>query len=411
MDLTPEMIADAAAKAGATAGKQAVDAALETNSFVKREELPKPMETNGFATKEDVQSLQTLIETNNQPSVPKVSITTFAQAFDVFEVNSLLKANGGTANSELVFEVNAASTYTGSAGADSAPGREDRQTEIEYDPHQHSIVMEFMQRTGSGAAYRLNTATSTTGAAGKTQGSAFGRTTKSVVDEYVQYITVGHVLTVPQEDLNDVTQLDAYFNEELKEEIIDVLNSQSLTGDGTAGNIRGLESWSAVKTQVTFETLYGDLSDTYAAAANRIDVIVATVAALEQDNFDSRSGSFKVFVRPTFMAQIRGIKSTTGEYVLRTAWSPESNMMKDYLGSCEIITTSAVAADTFHLFHTSSVKWVVREGMTTAVGYDTDDWSRNNVSLKAYGRYALVSGKPNGIVNGTFANAILALNA
>ena len=45
------------------------------------------------------------------------------------------------------------------------------------------------------------------------------------------------------------------------------------------------------------------------------------------------------------------------------------------------------------------------------MGYTGDDWQRNNVSLKVYGRYALVSGLPAGIVNGTFADAILALNA
>ena len=63
------------------------------------------------------------------------------------------------------------------------------------------------------------------------------------------------------------------------------------------------------------------------------------------------------------------------------------------------------------MFDESALKWVTREGMKAEMGYTGDDWQRNNVSLKVYGRFALVSGKPNGIVNGTFANAILSLNA
>lgn len=393
------------------AAQKAVEAKMETNSFVTKDELPQ-IEVNNFATKEDLMQVQKQVEDMEVNSISKSensnSITTFKEAFEAFEVNSLLDDKNGS----IKFELNAQSTYTPSAGADSAASRDDRQTEIEYDPHQASLAKYFMQRTGTGGAYRLNTAVSTSGAAGKAKGAAFGRTTKAVSDTYVPYITVGHVLTVPKEDLNDTTQLDAYFNEELKEEIIDTINAQVLTGSGAGGaNLRGLTNWSPARNQAALETLFGSRADSYGSAANGIDVIVNLEQALKNDNFDNRSGMFMAFVNPTFMAEIKGIKSSTGEYVLRTAWMPDGTSMKYYLGNVEIIESSAVADGSFHFFHSSAVKYITREGMGTEVGYDTDDWSRNNVSLKAYGRYALVSGKPNGIVNGTFDDAILALNA
>ena len=391
------------------AAAKAVEVQMETNGYVTKEDLPEPLDTSAFATKEDIQLVSQQIEgmeVNSNRNIETETVTSFAEYFDSIEINGAQNDKDYSLNIEL----NAASTYTPSAGADSAPGREDRQVEIEYDPHQASLAMHFMQRTGGGQAYRLNTATSTSNAGGKAKGAAFGRTTKAVSDTYVPYITVGHVLTVPKEDLNDTNALQGYFEEEMQEEIVDTINSEVLTGAGGGSNLRGLTNWSAAKDQAAFETFYGDLADSYGTAANFIDVIVATAAGLEQDNFDKRTGMFKCFVRPAFMANIRGIKSSTGEYVLRTAWSPEDNMMKSFIGDVEIITSSAVATDTFHFFHTSAVKYVTREGMGAEVGYDTDDWSRNNISLKAYGRYALVSGKPNGIVNGTFANAILALN-
>ena len=190
-----------------------------------------------------------------------------------------------------------------------------------------------------------------------------------------------------------------------------------MTGDGTTNagagtqNLRGLTNWSAARNQAALETLFGSRADQHGTAANGIDVIVNLEQALKNDNFDNRSGEFMIFVNPTFMAEIKGIKSSTGEYVLRTAWQPDGSSMKYFIGNVELIESSAVTDGSFHFFHSSAVKYVTREGMGTEVGYDTDDWSRNNVSLKAYGRYALVSGKPNGIVNGTFANAEAALNA
>ena len=397
-------------KLDAAAGK-ALDAAMETNNFATKEDIAG-LELNNYAKAEDLVNLQNQIaqmEQNNDKGVSKEveTLNTFASAFDAMEVNSLMD----DANGRIQFELNAQSTFTPSAGANSAPSREDRQLEIEYDPHQMSLVKYAMQRTGTGGAYRLNTATSTSAAAGKTKGSAFGRTTKAVNDDYIPYVTVGHVLTVPKEDLNDTNQLEAYFNEEMKEELIDTLNTQFLTGSGAAGNLQGLTNWSAIRNQAGLETLFGDSADQYGTQANEIDVIVNLAAALEQDNFNEMNGEFTIFVRPALMAQIKGIKSTTGEYVLRTAWSPENNMMESFIGNVKIIKSSAVAADSFHFVHSSAIKWVTREGMSAEIGYDTDDWSRNNVSLKVYGRYALVSGKPNGIVNGTFTNAIAALNA
>lgn len=389
--------------------EETVKGIMETNNFATKEDIANipQVETNNFATKEDIQVIQQNMEKNSK-KVETKKITTFKEAFDTFEVNNLINDENG----KLSFELNATSTYTPSAGSNSAPSRDDRQTEIEYDPHQFSLAKYFMQRTGSGGAYRLNTATSTSNAGGKAKGAAFGRTTKAVSDTYVPYITVGHVLTTPKEDLNDTTQLDSYFNEEMMEEIVDTINTQVLTGDGSGGaNLRGLTNWSSALDQAGFETLFGTRADQYGTAANAIDVLVNLEQALKNRNFDNRSGEFKCFVNPTYMATIKGIKTTDGEYVLRTAWMPDGQEMKYFVGNVEIIESSAVSDGSFHFFHTSAVKYVTREGMGVEVGYDTDDWSRNNVSLKAYGRYCLVSGKPNGIVNGTFANAILALNA
>ena len=394
--------------------KTAAIDAMELNSanFVKAETL-EGIEFNNFATKEDIQNITQQIQGMevNGKEAENTSITTFKGAFEAFEVNNLINDK----NAELSFELNAASTYTPSNPANSTPGREDRQTEIEFNPHQASLAKYIKMYTGTGTAYRLSTKTAgTDNSGGKTKGGAFGRTTKSVSDQFVSYVTVGHVLTVPKEDLADTTALQAYFEEEMMEEIVDTINDQILNGDGTSTgevqNLRGIDNWSAPLNEAGFDTLFGGLANQYGTNANEIDVFVAAKAGLKRQNFDERSGKFISFVNPELTAKIETLKSTTGEYILRTAYDPASGEMQNYLGGIMIVESSAVGADDFVLFHDSALKWVVRDGMKADIGYDTDDWSRNNVSLKAYERVALVSGKPDGIVNGSFTTAIASLN-
>ena len=312
-------------------------------------------------------------------------------------------------NASFDMEFKNASSYGPSNGAASAPYADDRQSDIEFDPHQMTLAKYIMGRTGTGGAYRLSTgATGTDGSAAKAKGAAFGQTTLNVADQHNPYITIGHVLTVPKEDLNDTVALEQYFREDLSGILVDTINSQILRGTGGTAAVNGIESLSAPKAEAAFDTFFGaDLANTYGTAANRIDVLNACSLALEGDNFD---GKKMAFIHPSTIANIQGIKASDGHYILNSAVDPTGNV-RMYLGNIEVVSNSAVEAGEFYMFDESALKWVTREGMKAEIGYTGDDWQRNNLSLKVYGRFALVSGKPNGIVNGTFANAIASLNA
>ena len=311
-------------------------------------------------------------------------------------------------NANVSMELKNESTYTPSTGANSAPYADDRQSMIEFDPHQMTLAKYITARSGSGGAYRFNHSAGVTDNSGsKAKGAAFGQTTLGVSDQHVPYTTVGHILTVPREELNDTVQLEAYFREDMTGYLTDTINEQILTGAGGAAAIRGITHWSAAKSAAAFETTYGSLADSYGTAANNIDVINATVAALKGDNF---MGQKYCFVNPDLIAQIQGLKATDGHYQLSSAVDP-TGKVRSFIGGVELVENSAVTSGSFYMFDTSALKWITREGMKAEMGYTGDDWQRNNVSLKVYGRYALVSGKPNGIVNGTFTNAIAALNA
>ena len=311
-------------------------------------------------------------------------------------------------NATATFEVKNASTVSLSAAADSTPSKEDRQSSIEFNPHQSTAAQYLSAKTGTGTSYRFSSAgAATNNAGGKLKGAAFGKSSLSVADQQTPYITMGHILTVPREELADTVALENYFREDMRGYLVDTINGQILNGAGGADALKGIESWKAPSDQAGFESFFGSLADSYGTAANEIDVINAAVASFKGINF---TGEKIVFVNPSLIAKLQGIKGTDGHYQLQSTVDA-TGKVRSFLGGAELIEVPAVAAGEFYIFDRSEVKFVTREGMKMEMGYTGDDWERNNVSLKVYGRFALVVGKPDAIQNGTFAHAIAALNA
>ena len=366
-----------------------------------KSEVTETIESVKAEAKETAEMLQKEIDNVKQEikvATPKeVKMENGLQAWLKENATEVFNNKGANA----IYEVKNESTYSPSAGVASAPYADDRQTEIEFDPHQMTLAKYIMAKTGTGGAYRLSTRTNETDNSGpKAKGAAFGRTELSVSDQHNPYITVGHILTVPKEELNDTIALESYFREDMTGYLTDTINSQILTGTGGTANIRGIATISAPRTEAQFDTFFGGLNGTI-DGANQIDVLNAVQASLKRLNF---MGKKYVFVNPELIAAIQGVKATDGHYQLNSAVDP-TGKVRNYLGGIELIENSAVAAGSFYAFDESALKWVTREGMKMEMGYTGDDWERNNVSLKVYGRFALVSGLPAGIVVGTFANA------
>ena len=401
IDASIEMKATEAQEAAVAKSAEAIET-VKSEVVESVETVKAEAKENAELLQKEIDDLKSEVKNINITKEPKMenTIKSWLDA-NVEEVKSNMNAN-------ISMELKNASSYSPSAGAASAPYADDRQSDIEFDPHQSTLAKYIMSKTGTGGAYRLSSRASVTdGSGAKAKGAAFGQTTLGVSDQHNPYITVGHVLTVPKEELNDTVALESYFREDMSGYLVDTINAQILRGTGGAAAINGIESLSAPKAEAAFDTFFGsDLANGY-TGANRIDVLNACSLALEGDNF---MGKKIAFIHPSTIANIQGIKATDGHYILNSAVDPTGNV-RMYLGNIEVVSNSEVEAGEFYMFDESALKWVTREGMKAEIGYTGDDWQRNNVSLKVYGRFALVSGKPNGIVNGTFANAILSLNA
>jgi len=405
-----EVVANLEAKAIETA-----NAAIEakTVDFTSELEAKSAQINEVLEGKVDTAALELVQKSIDDLANEVKNINTITEPMNTNELKSWLdtasKEVMESKNATATFEVKNASTVSLSAAAGvSTPSKEDRQSDIEFNPHQSTVAAFLSAKTGTGTSYRFNSAgAATDNSAGKLKGAAFGKSSLSVADQQTPYITMGHILTVPREELADTVALENYFREDMRGYLVDTINSQILGGAGGADALKGISTWKAASDQAALETFFGSLADSYGTAANEIDVINAAVASFKGINF---VGEKVVFVNPSLIAKLQGIKGTDGHYQLQSTVDA-TGKVRSFLGGAELIEVPAVAAGEFYIFDRSEVKFVTREGMKMEMGYTGDDWERNNVSLKVYGRFALVVGKVDAIQNGTFAHAIAALNA
>lgn len=161
-----------------------------------------------------------------------------------------------------------------------------------------------------------------------------------------------------------------------------------LTGSGTGANLKGITSVAVDYTATALsEKVY---------AANYADAIFAAAAQL-------KAGAFKpdlVFVHPNDAALINLTKSTIGTYI-------GADLMK-LLATIEVVENINISEGSFLLMDSSVWKVLPYGNMEVEFGYDTDDFSKDMISLKTRMRLHsyVPTVKKNGILYSSFADVL-----
>ena len=300
--------------------------------------------------------------------------------------------------------------YVGSAGRSSAPYADYRVSQIKYDPNFDNRVSNHLVggSTGSDGAVRHTFETAETdSAAPKTKGSVATQSSVTLTDVHTPIQTLFNVLTLPNEQLNDVDMIETYLSTRLMGNLKDVEDIQLLRGNGTTPNYSGLANTaSSFADLAARRTFVGSLASSFGTDANIFDVATAVKAGLANRNFMAK----KLFMNPIDVATMVLIKSTQGEYILRQTIAPDGSY-KTFWNGVEIIETAAQTAGSFIMLDPRAATYWTREGAKVEFGYNDNDFASNNVTVRILMRGALVTYNANGIVADTFANFVTALNA
>jgi HK97 family phage major capsid protein len=218
----------------------------------------------------------------------------------------------------------------------------------------------------------------------------------NLVEKTVNPKKVAFIVTVSKEMLDDIDGMAQDIEQEIREQIIDVMEVQWLTGDGTGDNISG------ISTNATAFAA-GALANTI-ADANNTDVLRAAVKQVELNNFYPNA----IIVSPDDAASMDLQKGTDGHYVLPPFTSADNTSLK----GIRVISNNYVAAGTFYVGDFTRYKGKVREGLTIDMGYKDGDWQKNFVSFRGEARFFgyIPTNHFGAIVKGTFSVAKAALD-
>lgn len=213
----------------------------------------------------------------------------------------------------------------------------------------------------------------------------------NLVEKTLNPKKVAFIVTVSKEMLDDIDGMAQDVVAEIREQIIEVMEEQWLTGDGTGDNIYGI---SDNATPFAAGSLAGTIE-----GANNSDVLRAAIKQVQLNNFYPTA----ILVSPDDAAKMDLQKGTDGHYLLPPFSSNDNTVVK----GIPVIVNNYIDADTFYVGDFTRYKGKLREGIAIDMGYKDGDWQKNFVSFRGEARFFgyIPTNHFGAIVTGTFTAA------
>jgi hypothetical protein len=222
-----------------------------------------------------------------------------------------------------------------------------------------------------GTVYYVDQTTTTRNAANKDEAAAAPESAIA----WTQYsLGMGKILdSIPltHEAMMDIDQLTAEVQFFIDTNIRLHMDSQMWDGDGT------LPNWKGIYTYAT------DYTQAIAQAADSIDDaniydLIYTISTYISNGKESKYQSNVAFMNPADVLKTNVIKDANGNYILPPFVSRDG---KDVAGTM-IIPTSQVTANTMAMGDARHVRFYDVEGISLEFGLDSDDFTKDLITLK-----------------------------
>jgi len=240
-----------------------------------------------------------------------------------------------------------------------------------------AAVVEWVRHSATtNNAAEVAEATATAGVTGTKPESAI-----TFVLENSTVRTIAHWIPATRQALADIAQLRSIVDNELADGVNRRLNTQVLSGDGVAPNLRGILNTPGIATQAL-------------GVDSRTDAIfkALTVAriAFEEPN--------AIVMNPADWQDIRLTKDSQGNY----QFGPAYTAGEDMLWGVRVVLDQTIPAGTALVGDFGSAVLYIREGVTvTSSDSHSDFFVRNMIVILAEGRYALAVPRPAAFVQVT----------
>lgn len=207
------------------------------------------------------------------------------------------------------------------------------------------------------------------GAGNQTEGSAKTQADFDLVEASMKVQTINSYINPTKQMLADIPFITAMINDELMELVDLRLDAQILTGDNTGVNLKGIAEYATAYDAGVFAgTITG---------ANIFDLLVTAKAQASSNN----AMPSVVLMNPTDVARLILTKATDNQYVQ----GPGGLLTSSGL---QIVENNGVTQNTLYAIDPSKSILAIREDVGITVGLNSDDFTKNKVTILAEMRAA-----------------------
>ena len=313
------------------------------------------------------------------------------EAIEGGAIEAMAKGHSRSASFEIKADMTVAADFTGEViPADRVPG-------YKFDPTRPVHIRQLLAQgsTQSDVVRFVKESGYSNGAAATAEGATLTQSDFDMTASDANVRKIGTYFRISEEMLADTPQLTSYISTRAPEKLLEVEDTQILSGTGSGAQLSGIIGDAA-------DFAAGSLAGTV-ESANEFDVIVASLNQLALANYSADT----ILLNPSDFHKILLLKDTQNNYLKDQVY----NGLQPVFMGVKVVLNTAIAAGTFLIgnFSVGTQLWV-RDGLNVEFFREDGTNVRDGfVTVRVSERVALTNYLPNAFVNGSFATAKAAL--
>jgi HK97 family phage major capsid protein len=309
-------------------------------------------------------------------------------------IENLVKGNSRSASFEVKADMTVGADFTGEViPADRVPG-------YKFDPTRPVHIRQLIPQgsTSSDVVRFVKESGYSNGAATAAEGSTLGQSDFDMTASDSNVRKIGTYFRISEEMLADTPQLTSYISARAPEKLLNVEDTQILSGNGSAPNLSGI-----ITDAADFDTSSGGQFYQSVESANEFDVLVASLNQLALSNYQASY----ILLHPTDFHKILLLKDSQNNYLKDQVYS---GLQPNFMG-VPVIINNAISAGSFLCgnFNVGSQLWIRDNVNVEFFREDGTNVRDGFVTVRVSERIALTNYLPNAFVNGSFSTAKAAL--
>ena len=321
----------------------------------------------------------------NESREPKSFKNTLTKAISEGAIDALKNGNARSAKFEIKADMTTGADFTGEV----IPA--DRVAGYKFDPTRSTHVRQLIPTgsTASDVVRFVKESGYSNGAAATSEGSTLTQSDFDMTASDANVQKIGTYFRISEEMLADTPQLTSYLSARAPEKLLEVEDTQILSGTGVAPQLSGIITDSA-------DFAAGGFANAI-ESANEFDVLTVAMNQLSLSNYQANY----IMINPTDFHKILLLKDSNNNY-LKDQWYQG---LEPRINGVPVVLSTAITSDKYLIgnFSVGTQLWVRDNVYVEFFREDGTNVRDGFVTCRVMERVALTNYLPNAFVNGDFS--------